>query len=254
MAKIEEADPRWKVRDLGDQGKNVNGWHWTENDCLPWFKEKFEACFSGDDNKILSDEVAGGSGLKGELTCYKLETCTGEAHINRRKGNKVMVIYEMELKVKWKAVVSDKDGNEVSSSKGNFNIPCLDTVDEIDEFEIHVKFNKDNDAATAANKYAKVQGEPKVRALIVDTIKQLQREAGVGQKIPKDGAAAPAAPAAGAPPASFGGATEKNDKADAQKSAAEMQAEAEARRQMEATKAEIMAKVQKWQSGGVYPH
>ena len=26
MAKFEEADPRWKVKELGDQGKNVNGW------------------------------------------------------------------------------------------------------------------------------------------------------------------------------------------------------------------------------------
>jgi hypothetical protein len=26
MAKFEEADPRWKVKDLGDQGKNVGGW------------------------------------------------------------------------------------------------------------------------------------------------------------------------------------------------------------------------------------
>jgi len=26
MAKFEEADPRWKVKDMGDQGKNVGGW------------------------------------------------------------------------------------------------------------------------------------------------------------------------------------------------------------------------------------
>jgi hypothetical protein len=27
MAKFEEADPRWKVKDLGEQGKNVNSWY-----------------------------------------------------------------------------------------------------------------------------------------------------------------------------------------------------------------------------------
>jgi hypothetical protein len=27
MAKFEEADPRWKVKELGDAGKNVNNWY-----------------------------------------------------------------------------------------------------------------------------------------------------------------------------------------------------------------------------------
>lgn len=27
MAKFEEADPRWKVKDLGTQGANVNNWY-----------------------------------------------------------------------------------------------------------------------------------------------------------------------------------------------------------------------------------
>ncbi len=26
MAKFEEADPRWKVQDLGEKGRNVNNW------------------------------------------------------------------------------------------------------------------------------------------------------------------------------------------------------------------------------------
>jgi len=51
----------------------------------------------------------------------------------------------------------------VSTSKGNFNIPNLDTVDAIDEFDINVKFNKDNAETAAANKFAKEQGSPKVR-------------------------------------------------------------------------------------------
>ena len=47
MAKFEEADPRWKVKELGEQGRNVNNWHWTENDCFPWFKEEFGLAFEG---------------------------------------------------------------------------------------------------------------------------------------------------------------------------------------------------------------
>ena len=30
MAKFGEADDRWIVKDLGEQGTNVNNWHWKE--------------------------------------------------------------------------------------------------------------------------------------------------------------------------------------------------------------------------------
>lgn len=53
---------------------------------------------------------------------------------------------------------------------------------------LQVKFNKDNDDTKAANKFAKEQGSPKLRAMIVEVIKKLQEQAGAGQKIPKDGA------------------------------------------------------------------
>lgn len=41
------------------------------------------------ENIILCEPLKDGSGLVGEVIAYKLETCTGEAQINRRKGNKV---------------------------------------------------------------------------------------------------------------------------------------------------------------------
>jgi len=208
MAKFEEADPRWKVRDLGDQGKNVNAWHWTESDCLPWFKAEFASKFDGDDNKIMSCTMDGGK--TAELWCHKLESCTGEAQINRRKGNKVMVLYEMEVKIKWKALISDSDGKEISSARGNYNMPSLDTVDAIDDFEIQTKPNKDTPESKQAYEFAKTSGAHEVRKMIVESIKKLQAEAGVGGgSVPKPlaaatngTAAAPAAkPAAAAAPA-----------------------------------------------------
>ncbi len=33
MAKFGEADDRWIVKDLGEQGTNVNNWHWKEVIC-----------------------------------------------------------------------------------------------------------------------------------------------------------------------------------------------------------------------------
>ena len=71
MAKFEEADPRWKVKDMGDGGKNVNGWHWSEKDTFPWFKEQFTAKF--DDTMLFEGASNGPSGTKGcvhaELGC-----------------------------------------------------------------------------------------------------------------------------------------------------------------------------------------
>ena len=62
MAKFGEADPRWKVKDMGDGGKNVNGWHWTENDTFPWFKEQFTSKF--DDKMIFEGASNGPAGCR----------------------------------------------------------------------------------------------------------------------------------------------------------------------------------------------
>ena len=39
MAKLGAGDPRWIVEDRKD-GINVNNWHWTEKDVLPWAKKR----------------------------------------------------------------------------------------------------------------------------------------------------------------------------------------------------------------------
>lgn len=33
---------RWQVADLGEAGRNVNGWHWTEKDALPWCRDRLQ--------------------------------------------------------------------------------------------------------------------------------------------------------------------------------------------------------------------
>jgi len=174
MAKFEEADPRWKVKDLGTQGANVNNWHWTENDCFPYFKERFTSSFDG--NTILSGVEAGD--LSGELSCWKLEKITGEASITKRKGKKVIVIYELEVDIKWEAILKNAAGETASSSKGSYKMPCIDTVEDIDAFEIQVKFNKEAKEHKSANDFAKKQGQAKVREMIVAIIEQLKAEAG----------------------------------------------------------------------------
>jgi hypothetical protein len=38
---------RWQVADLGDAGRNVNNWHWTEKDALPWCRERLQGAWVG---------------------------------------------------------------------------------------------------------------------------------------------------------------------------------------------------------------
>jgi activator of HSP90 ATPase len=79
MAKIGEGDPRWLVKDMGESGRNVNGWHWTEKDCLSWCKSRLNQLFDG--AKLVSGPI--------EVTGGQVDTITGEAFLNNRK-NKVI--------------------------------------------------------------------------------------------------------------------------------------------------------------------
>ena len=123
---------------------------------------------------ILSGPVAGGN--VGELKITKVDKCTGEASLSRRKGKKVMLLYELELNLKWEATIKDASGETVSSAKGSYNMPCIDTVEDIDGFEIQVKCNKDKSENDAANKYAKTDGSAKVKSIIVSAIEKLKAE------------------------------------------------------------------------------
>jgi len=207
MAKFGESDPRWKVKDLGDQGKNVNGWHWSEKDTFPYFKEQFTNKF--DDKIVFEGATDGPTGLSCDLKAWKLDKCTGEASITRRKGNKIIVLYEIEAAVKWEVTLKNSAGETVETSKGTYDMPCIDTVEDIDGFEIQVKYNKTGKEMQAANDYAKTKGQAAVRKMIVDIVLQLKEEAGqqvapAGEKPPAPAAAKPApaaAPAAKKAPA-----------------------------------------------------
>jgi len=175
MAKFEEADPRWKVKELGQGGTNVNNWHWTENDIFPLFKEMFTNKFDG--KILLSNFTDAVPGLVGELNCWKLDKCSGEASMAKRKGNKVIVIYELEVTVKWEATLKNVAGETISTSKGSYVMPCIDTVEDIDAFEIQVKKNKDAKEHDAANEFAKKHGQKKLKEEIVAILKEIQEMA-----------------------------------------------------------------------------
>ena len=78
MAKFEEGDARWLVKDLGADGTNVNNWHWKEYDALDWASKQLKKLFEGEallETPAMSLRIADVS-------------VKGEAIINNRK-NKV---------------------------------------------------------------------------------------------------------------------------------------------------------------------
>lgn len=71
QAKWEERSDRWIVEDRKD-GSNVNGWHWQEQNRLPWSKQKIDELTKGLaanlDASLGKAEILGVKDLTGEVS------------------------------------------------------------------------------------------------------------------------------------------------------------------------------------------
>ncbi len=71
QAKWEERSDRWIVEERQD-GSNVNGWHWQEQNKLPWSREKIDELTKGLaanlDASLGNAEILGVKSLTGEVS------------------------------------------------------------------------------------------------------------------------------------------------------------------------------------------
>ena len=106
MAKLGEGDPRWIVAER-DDGRNVGGWHWQDENCLAWAKEWFEERTQGCRVAGLwdgggsgdGDGEGDGDGDGGEARGVRLTGVSevrGDCSIQTRKGNKVLRLFDFE--------------------------------------------------------------------------------------------------------------------------------------------------------------
>ncbi|PNW85935.1 hypothetical protein CHLRE_03g199300v5 [Chlamydomonas reinhardtii] len=127
MAKFDEKDPRWLVQDMGESGRNVNNWHWTERDCTEWSKQRLGELLSG--IQLTAAPAA--------TRTVKLESMTGDAFLNTRK-NKLIPSYDLEVRVSWAGELTDGDGKVVGGATGKLHLPHIgdDNHDEDPEIRI----------------------------------------------------------------------------------------------------------------------
>ena len=73
---MQKEDPRWIVNDLGNEGKNVNNWHWEEKEITDWGCEYLKSLFK---NLLLyKDEVF-------SISITELRNFSGEIILYNRK-------------------------------------------------------------------------------------------------------------------------------------------------------------------------
>ena len=113
-----------------EDATNVNQWHWSELDLVPWAKERLSELVVGLAGKDIPD--------KGWVKVTKLESCEGEAAVSNRKGKRI-VSYELKLKFKWEGSV---DYDEVS---GELLMPYVSEDVEDSNYEIKLTAKQPND-------------------------------------------------------------------------------------------------------------
>ena len=96
-----------------EDASNVNNWHWSEEDLLPWAKERLTSLIVG--------TAASGVPDKGWVKVTKLESCEGEASVSNRKGKRI-IAFELKVTFKWEGSV---DYDEV---QGELILPYVSEV------------------------------------------------------------------------------------------------------------------------------
>lgn len=163
MAKFEEADERWIVKDLGDQGQNVNNWHWREYEALEWSQQRLRALF-------LDVDLLAGSPDSGNLTVTDV-ICKGEAIINNRK-NKLIPAYELDLTLKWTGKPAGSDASVV----GRVLLPYIS--DENHDEKPEIRFSSETE--DAASQSLREAFYSKAQSLVVSKINEFVAELRAG--------------------------------------------------------------------------
>ncbi|KAF2078638.1 hypothetical protein CYY_000009 [Polysphondylium violaceum] len=171
MAKVGEGDPRWIVENRQD-GHNVNNWHWSEKDCLPWSKNSFNTLLAN--HLIYQDEQC-------TIKTTNVASVEGECVVNNRKGKSIF-LYELKVKVNWEATFTAKEEDATSLKiAGEFLIPYI--ADENNDEAPTVKYStstasndENKKKIETANSIIKTKGVPIIQKQCQLYVKNLKDE------------------------------------------------------------------------------
>ena len=113
---------------------NTNSYHWEEKSVATWANDTLRAALSGFTHR-MSDVT---------MSVTEIATLSGEASVSIRKGKKI-ISFDYNMDLKWKAVLADAEGNQVSQLEGKYVLPEVSNEDEWDEWEVRVEFGEDPD-------------------------------------------------------------------------------------------------------------
>lgn len=108
---------------------NVNNWHWTDKNCLPWAKEYFSKALTG--LEVSNDR------MKFKIT--GLKDISGDCEVNQRKG-KLMSLFDMQMIINFEAFIESKD----NLYTGSISIPEIAFDSEIDDYRYDISILKEN--------------------------------------------------------------------------------------------------------------
>jgi len=160
MAKVGEGDPRWVVQSRED-GKNVNNWHWSETDCIPWARKHLTALLS--DLTILDDPE------QGHCKTKRVQSVSGECTANIRKGKSIF-FYEIEVKVPWEGKLK---GSEVNI-KGLLTLPYISEEHDDNKMEVKVLCESTGLESERLTSMVRAKGVPVIQNKVAEFLEALR--------------------------------------------------------------------------------
>lgn len=113
---------------MGEEGRNIGGWHWEELQALPYIKTKLNELFLELEKPFYQDD-------KVTIEIKEIKEVKGEASVTNRK-RKIAAFYEFDIKMNYECSYPD-EGLE----KGEIHLVDISDENDLDDFGFKVKSN-----------------------------------------------------------------------------------------------------------------
>lgn len=107
---------------------NVNNWHWTDKNCLPWAKDYFQKVLTGKEFHSSSNDI--------QFTITSISQLEGDCEVNQRKG-KLMSLFDMNMTLEFTTKCKENSYN------GTIKIPEIAFDSEAESYQYDISILKE---------------------------------------------------------------------------------------------------------------